>query len=523
MVAENNNRIVNNTLFLYFRMILTMLVSLFTVRIVFNSLGEIDYGINNVVGGVVLMFSFLSGTMASASQRFFAFELEKADNNKLKKTFSLTMFIYSGIGIIVFILAETIGYWFLKTHLTIPENRITAAIWVYHFSVLSFLMTILAIPYNSIIIAHEEMKIYSYISIAEVLFKLGSAFFLVIVPIDKLIFYSILLFMATTFVTLFYAIICRSKYVECKLMLSWDNKLFKELLSFSGWNLFGAVASVLSNQGINIILNIFFNPIINAARAIAFQINCVLNQFVMNFFNAVRPQITKYYAAGDNDEMVKLVFRSSKFSFFLLLFISMPVLLETNAILKIWLKDFPENTVLFTRLFIITALIETLTYPLMTAAQATGNIKKYQIVVGLILMSSLPISYLFLKLGYPPESVMYIIAIIAIISLFSRLYMLKNMICFPVTKYFSTIISKLVIVSALSFCPPALIILSINECFFRLFLTSFSSVLSSSVIIYIIGFTKQEQLFIVQLIKTKFFKLLLIFEKMGFSHNEYRR
>jgi O-antigen/teichoic acid export membrane protein len=282
--TENNKRIAKNTLMLYFRMLLIMGVSLYTVRIVLNTLGVEDYGIYNVVGGIVVMFSFLSNTMASASQRFFAFELGRKDYDQLKKTFSMTVTIYLIIAVIILILAETLGLWFLNTQLSIPVERMETANWVYQFTIFSFMMTMLTVPYNAAIVAHERMNVYAYVSIVEAFLKLLIVYILVLFSYDKLKLYAILMFGVTTFITLIYRTYCKRQFQECSYNFYWEKPLFKELIGYSGWNLFGAIAGILNNQGINILLNIFFGPIVNAARAIAYQVNTAVNQFVTNFF-----------------------------------------------------------------------------------------------------------------------------------------------------------------------------------------------------------------------------------------------
>jgi O-antigen/teichoic acid export membrane protein len=274
-------------------MILTMLVSLYTVRVVLNTLGVVDYGIYNVVGGVVAMFSFLSSTMASASQRFFAFELGRRDYDKLKQAFSLTLLIYIGIAILILVLSETVGLWFLNTQMTVPEERMNAANWVYQFSIFSFIMTILTVPYNSAIIAREHMKVYAYVSIIEVVLKLIIVYLLVFFSFDKLKLYAVLTFFVACLITFIYRTYCKRRFKECIYFFYWDANKFKEILSFAWWNMIGAMANIFKTQGINILLNVFFNPVINAARAIAFQVNSALTNFTNNFYMAVRPQITK--------------------------------------------------------------------------------------------------------------------------------------------------------------------------------------------------------------------------------------
>jgi O-antigen/teichoic acid export membrane protein len=500
---SNNKRIARNTAMLYFRMLLIMAVSLFTLRVVLKTLGTTDYGIYNVVGAIVVMFSFFSNTMASASQRFFAFELGRNDIPQLKKTFSLTITIYAIIAVIVLILAETIGLWLLNTQMVIPANRMEAANWVYQFSVLSFLITIITIPYNAAIIARENMKVYAYVSIFEVVMKLVIVYILVYFSYDKLKLYASLMFLVTCIITFIYRTVCKQKYAECRFHFYWDKGLFYTLIGYSGWNLFGAMAGILNNQGINILLNIFFGPVVNAARAIAYRVNDAVNQFVMNFLTAVRPQITKYYAAEENDKMMKLVFQSSKFSFFLLFLLSMPVLLETNYIFEVWLKETPEYVVAFTRLVIITALIDSLSYPLMTAAQATGEIKRYQAVVGGTMLLNLPISYCFLKAGFFPQVTMYIAIVISIICFSLRLWLLKGMVGLSIRDYFKKVILIVLSVSFMAYALPFSLTVCLNESFMRFIIIGTTGLVISVAAIYLIGLSKDERQFFLQLIENK--------------------
>jgi O-antigen/teichoic acid export membrane protein len=486
---------------LYFRMLLTMGVSLYTVRVVLNTLGAVDYGINNVVGGVVVMFSFLGNSMASASQRYFAFEIGRNDDIQLKRTFSTTMAIYALIAIIVLILAETLGLWFLNTQMKIPSERMVAANWVYQFSVLSFMMTLLAIPYNASIIAHERMNIYAYVSIAEVILKLIIVYILVLFSYDKLKLYAILIFFVTTIITLLYRSYCKRKFAECRFPFYWDKSLFKELVSYSGWNLFGALAGVCNDQGINIILNVFWGPVVNTARGIAYQVNGAINQFVQNFMTATRPQIIKYYSSGEKEQMLKLVFQSSKLSFFLLLILSMPVLLETQFILTLWLINAPDYVVVFTRLIIIGALIDSISYPLMTTAQATGRIKRYQATVGGVMLLNIPLSYIFLKLSFPPQTVFFVSIINSIVCLFIRLNMLKTMVNFPVSNFFTIVVVPLFLITSLGLFFPFLVLLQMQEGFLRFLIVGIVGLISSISLIYLLGLSKEEKFFIVQIIR----------------------
>src|SRR5690554_2679044 len=405
---------------LYFRMILTMLVSLYTSRVILNTLGVEDYGIYNVVGGVVSMFAFFNSAMSSATQRFLSYEIGKGDFVQLRKTFNATQIIHICIAVFIFILAETVGLWFVKNYLVIPPERLNAAIWVYHFSVLSFMVSIIQVPYNATIIAHERMNVYAYVSIIEVLLKLLIVFMLTWITYDKLILYGILHFGVMFLIAAIYRIYTRKNFEESKFEVVKDKGLYKTLISYSGWNLFGNIAGVAQGQGINIILNIFFGPVVNAARGIATQVQSAVNSFVSNFQMAVKPQIIKSYAANEKDYMISLIIQSSKYSFYLLFILSLPIILEVDQILKIWLITVPEYASIFTVLVLVIILINSISGPLMTAVQAAGKIAIYQAVIGTLLFLTLPISYVFLKLGYPPEVTLYITIVIEVIALIFR-------------------------------------------------------------------------------------------------------
>lgn len=506
-MESNNTRIAKNTLFLYFRMLLVMGVSLYTVRIVLKVLGVEDYGIYNVVAGIVAMFAFLSGSMASASQRFFAYDIGKKDDLKLKQTFSMSVTIYGMLAILIFILAETLGVWFLNNKMTIPTVRLYAANWVFHFAVFSFIITILAIPYNAAIIAKEKMKMYAYVSIIEVILKLGIVFLINLFNYDKLIIYAIMMFFSTFIIQIIYVLYCNFSYTEFKYSFYWNKELFKKLIGYSGWNLFGSLTGVLNNQGINILLNLFFNPVINAARGIALQINFAINQIVLSFMQAVNPQITKYYAEDKSDEMHSLIIQSSKFSFFLLSIFIVPIFLETEYILNLWLHNVPDYSVLFTRLFLVVILIDSLSFPLMTAAQATGEIKYYMLIVAGTMLLNLPVSYVLLIFKYPPQSVFYVAISISIICLILRLIMLKFMIKLDIFKFFFHVIFKVFSITIFACLISAIIVLYNDKSFLRLFLVIISNSFILLFLLYHFGLSKIEksllQNFIIEKLKLK--------------------
>lgn len=476
-------------------------VQLYTVRIVLETLGSSDYGLNNVVGGVVSMFSFLSNTMSNASQRFFSYEIGRGSTVKLKRIFSLTLIIYCILGLIILILAETLGLWFLNYKMVIPPERILAANYVYQFAVIGFIFSMFQVPYDAIIIAREKMNVYAYLGILQTVLKLLVVYLLVISPYDKLITYSFFILLITISITSINKLYCVKNFKESHFEWYWNKTEFKEIISYSGWNLFGALAGLGNNQGINIVLNLFFGPIVNASRAIAFQVNMSINGFVQNFMTATRPQIIKNYSKGNIDEMLKLVYQSSKFSFYLLFIVSLPLLVYTEFILHIWLGNFPSYTVFFTRMIILTTLIDTLAYSLITAAQATGKIKRYQIIVGGCLMLNVPVSYIFFKLGYSPEIAFEIAFTNAIICLYLRLYLLKLMIGLSILDFVKKVILKIVLVSILTFMPVYLINLKIGySSILGVSLSAFLIVVWTIVVIYMVGIDATEKFFLKNMI-----------------------
>lgn len=495
--TENNKRIAKNTLMLYFRMILTMLVSLYTSRVVLNVLGVSDYGTYNVVGGVVTMFGFFNSAMVSATQRFLSYELGRNDYVQLRKTFNATLIIHSVIAILIFILAETIGLWFVNTQLNLPEGRMEAAHWVYHFSVLSFMVSIIQVPFNSIIIARERMSVYAYMSILEVVLKLIIVFVLTWIAFDKLKLYGILLFTVSFIVASIYRIYCLKQFDETRFKLVKDRDLYKTLISYSGWNLFGNIAAVAKGQGVSIILNIFFGTVVNAAQGVANQVSAAVTSFVGNFQMASNPQIIKSYAAEDKAYMTNLVIRTSKFSFYLLFILTLPVMLEIEYILKLWLKLVPDYTAVFTILILINALIDTVSGPLMTSLQATGKIKVYQSVVGILLILILPISYLFFKLGFPPESTFFVCISIAIVAFVFRVLLTKRQIPeFSTRQFLQEILIRNIPVILLSVLIPWMIRINMQVGFTRLMIVTFTSLTISTITIYLIGLKSNEKAFV---------------------------
>lgn len=432
---ENNKRIAKNTIVLYVRMIFVLLVALYTSRVLLDVLGVEDYGVYNVVGGVVTMLGFFNGAMVSSTQRFFSFAIGQEDIEQLNQNYSTILLIQGGLALLVILLAETVGLWFVRTYLVIPPERMSAALWVYHFAVFSFVLSMLQLPFTALIITYERMNVYALISIGDVALKLLLVLILPYLPFDKLISYAVLLFCVALITCSAYMLYCKVRLKYVRVIKRFDRDLFRVLLSYMGWNLWGNSAAAVMGQGINILLNIFFGPAVNAARAIAYQVQGALSQLVTNFQLALNPPIVKSYARGEMDYMHRLIISGSKLSFFLLLLFAIPVGLETPLLLSIWLKEVPMHTVLFTNLILIVGCIDSLSGTLMTAAQASGKIKKYQMFVGLLLILNLPVSYAVLKLGGSPESTMIVAVVISLIALFVRLWIICPLVQLSVRTY----------------------------------------------------------------------------------------
>lgn len=505
---SNSKTIAKNTVYLYIRMFLIVGVTLYTSRIVLEQLGASDYGIYSLVGGIVAMLAFFRGAMANATRRYLAFDIGRGDFEQLKRTFSATLTIHVGIAIIVLVLAETVGLWYITHKMVFPENRIYAVNVVYQFSVFTFLINIIQVPYDALIQAREKMKVYALVSVFEAFLKLGAVFLLIYFGSDKLIVYAILSFIIAFIIRLIYQIYCRKEFAESKYYFEYDKEYFKELISYSGWNLFGSIATMVRGQGNNIILNLFFGTVVNAAYGLTSQVQNAVSMFVSNFQMALHPQIVKSYAKGDLKQNHQLIFQGSKLSFFLLFVIVCPIWFNIDFILSIWLKNVPEFTPIFIQLILIHLLIDCISGPLMVGAQATGKIKWYQIVVGTLLFLNLPISYLLLKVMHmEPYVVFEVMIILSLITLFFRIIFLKTMIQLPVLAYFKKVLWPIVLISILSnillfFILPLITTNSLWGAFIlRVLAISFVSV---GLIIFI-GLTKSE---------IRFFKEILL-KKLG--------
>lgn len=494
--SQNNKRIAKNTLLLYFRMLLTMAISLYTSRVVLHVLGVEDFGIYNVVGGVVAMFSVISGSLSAAISRFITYELGKGDKEKLVRIFSSSVTIQLGLGLVIIILAEVIGVWFLNEKMSIPENRMYAANWVFQLSILTFVINLISVPYNAAIIAHEKMSAFAYISILEVVAKLIIVYMLLLSPIDKLIFYAILMASVALIIRFVYGFYCKRNFEECTYHFILDKELLKKMFGFAGWNFIGASSAVLRDQGGNIVINLFCGPAVNAARGIAYQVNNAISGFVNNFMTALNPQITKSYAAGEKEYMMTLIYQGARLSFYILLILSLPVIVNAHYILTLWLKIVPEHTTLFVQLVLIFAMSESISNPLITAMLATGKIRNYQIVVGGLQMMNLPISYVLLRYGCIPETVLIVAICISQCCLASRLYMLRGMIGLSIREYISKVYFNVITVTLLSAIIPYITSYYLNETFINFIMICIISFICTFTVIYFIGCSRKERQFI---------------------------
>lgn len=481
-------------------------ITLYTSRIVLEQLGVSDFGVYNLVAGIVAMMGFMNAAMSSATQRYLAFDIGKNDPINLRKTFNTSLIIHGGIAVLIVLLAETIGLWYINYKMVLPLDRIYAANVVFQVSIFTLLVGVIQVPFNALIIAKERMNIYAYLSIVEAILKLAVVFLLVYFSTDKLITYSFLLFIVTLLIALFYQIYCKRSFPESRFMIPKDGDFYKELISYSGWNLFGNIAVVAKGQGVNLVLNLFFGTVINAAYAITNQVSSAINMFVVNLQMAFNPQIIKNYSQGNLQQMQSLIFQASKISFMLMLLLAMPILLNTDYILTLWLKDVPDDTIVFVQLALIGVLIESLSGPLMTAAQATGRIKWYQITIGTLIFLNLPISYVLLKIGMSPSVVFIVSIVIALISLHFRLFFLFLVLRFDVKRYYKYVVLKLFVIVLLSFFTAYFIetYMMSPTSIVDFIVQSFLLILALFLIILFVGLNFQERMYLKKLLKIKY-------------------
>ena len=489
----NNRRIARNTIALYIRMFCTMVISLFTSRIILDSLGISNFGIYNVVGGFVAMFSIFSSSLTNSISRFLTFELGKGDTEKLKRVFSTSLTVMFALSIVVLLIGETIGLWFLNSEVNIPADRMESANFVYQLSITTFIMGLMSVPYNASIISHEKMATFAYIGIFEIVMKLVIVYTLYISPFDKLKTYALLLFLLSLSIRLIYGLYCNRNFKECHYSFTYDKPLLRQMTGFAGWNFLGQGAYQLNGSGVNLLINIFFGVTLNAARGIAGQVNNAVSQFISNFMVALSPQITKSYAAGELAEMHKLVFRGAKFSYFLCLFFLIPICLETEYILDLWLVKVPDYTVSFVRWTLYITAVNIFSGTLITALHATGNIKRYMIIVGMVEVSNFPLTYIAFRFGANPLYSYYIYFGVYLVLMFLRLYLIKDLIRMSGRRYIREVYVKSAMVSAVSAIPPLLVMCAMPSSFVRLLTVCIVSVISTVGSVCVFGFTCEEK------------------------------
>lgn len=498
---SNNKRIAKNTIMLYIRTFVIMFVSLYTSRVILETLGETDFGIYNIVGGFIALLSFIKSALTVSTQRFLNVELGKNNEIGAAKVYSISLVIHIILAIGIYIILETIGLYFFENKMNIPVESKDAARWVYHFSALTACILLFRIPNDASIIAYEKMSFYAYVSIIEAILKLSVVYLLLFVNTKRLELYAFLILFTTLIINTVYSVYCHKKIQFCRFRIIWDKATLRNLFGFSGWSLLGGVANVAGTHGVNILLNIFFSVTVNAAMGIANQVYAAIYVFVNNFQTAINPQIIKFYAAGEKEQYLKLVFRSSKFSFFLLFVLAYPLMLCCNLIMDVWLVEVPKHTVSFVRLCLVYLMIDAISSSLWISAQAIGNIKKYQIIVSCILLLNIPIIYVLLKLGFSPESAVVIRIIMNFVAHCFRLVYLKNKINFPVKKYIKNVMLRCAVVSGLIIPIPLLCLLGFKITMLGYWTAVISSLILSIPIIYYVGLEQGERKFILNVIK----------------------
>ena len=504
MSSNTGGTIAKNTLFMYIRMALSILIGLYTSRVVLQTLGVEDYGIYNVVGGIVSLFIFLNNALGQATQRFIAYELGKSSGiNSLKRTFSMCLNIHILIALLIVLLAETVGLWLVFNKLVIPENRFHTALLVYQFSIVAAVISITQVPYNAEINAHEKFNVFALISIFDSLLRLSLVIALKYIQGDLLFWYGLMVLVANTTQTILFRTYCRIKFIECKYEIFWDKKLFHRVLDYTAWSLFGNLADTLSDQGVNVLLNMFFGPAVNASRGIAITIKTSVAGFVYSFQSVANPQIVKRYAVGDTHSMISLVFRTSKLSFFLYLLMMLPLCMEMEVVLKVWLGDIPEYLKEFSILTLLTVLLQSLGGTLQAAIQASGRIKLYQILVGGAKLLTIPICYVGLKAGLSPIYPFIVVMIIYSAVVYVNLYVTKKILDFPILQYLKQVILVDFVVLLMSLIIPFLLASIWEESYFRAIVLIPVCIISVVLTSFLVGFNKEERIWMIEMVSSK--------------------
>lgn len=502
-ISSSNQLIAKNTLMLYCRTLLIMAVALYTSRIVLDVLGIDNYGIYNVVGGIIGMFSAISGALSLVISRYMTFELGRGDAEKLNRIFSISINILLLFSFIIILIGETVGVWFLNWKMHIAPERLYAANWVLQTSLLAFCINLVSIPYNAVIVAHERMSAFAFISIIEAILKFLICYLLLVIPTDKLIAYSVFITLTALVIYFIYMIYCRRSFDECRYCFVYDRLLMKDMVSFTIWSFITHMAYVLNTQGVNILMNLFFGVALNAARGVAVQVQNAIMQFVTNFTMALNPQITKFYVQDRKKEMFNLICRGAKFSFFLLLVFSLPIMFEVEYILKLWLKIVPEHTANFIRLTIIGGMIDRLGDTGSTACRATGKIRGYSITLTTFTCLVFPFTWMAFGVGMPVESTYLIFIFVYVIVGLVRLFLMKRLLDFPPGLFLRKVICRISATSLLSLICPLLIVTFIPSCLYRFLLSIVIGIVATIVIIYSVGLSVHERIVVMEFVKNR--------------------
>lgn len=498
-MPTSSKTIAKNTIFLYFRMILVMLVSLYTSRVILEVLGASDYGLYNVVGGIVAMLAVLNGSISAGTSRFITYELGKGDKERLRNVFNVSLVSHIIIAFVVFVIAESIGLWFLNTKIIFPTDRLIAVNVVYQLSILTAMLSFTQIPYTATIIAHEKMSIYAYISILEVVLKLIMVFLLVrIHSYDSLIAYAIMLFFIQAAIIFIYRFYCLRQYEESHWRFVKDKKQYRTIMSFAGWDIIGSMCVISQGQGINILLNIYFGPIVNAAHAIAYQVQGAVQQLTNNFMMAVQPEIVKTYARNEHESMTRLINNAAIYSYFLLLICVLPLLFRMDYVLEMWLKKVPNYAVVFTQIILINIMIRAIANPVIKGVHATGDIKLFNLIAGGVGLMPLPVCWLGLHWGLSPTYAFWIVLIWGIIANIIEIFFLRKQLpVFSAKEHIKTVYLRCLLVTLVSVLPCFYLDSFYQNSFIGFCLYYLCSFISICVIVFFVGLTKSLKIAIV--------------------------
>ena len=491
--SVNNKRIAKNTFVLYLRTMFVMVVSLYTSRVILQVLGVEDYGVYQVVGGLVSMFSIISTSLSGAVSRFITFEIGRGRKDRLERIFATSLLIQIGLCVVVVLAVEIIGLWFLHNEMQIPEGRMEAAQWVLHCSVISFCLGLLSVPYNACIIAHEHMKTFAYVSIVETILKLGVVYLVSVSTVDSLILYAVLLVVLSALIRLIYSIYCHKHFEESRAKIVFDKEILKEMSGFSGWSFFTNTNFILNNQGVSMLMNVFFGVTVNAARGIATQVENAVLQFVNNFTIAINPQITKSYASGDLSIMHTLVCRGAKFSYFAMLIMALPIICESETILNLWLPEIPNHTIIFVQLSLIMGMCDSLGASGYTACAATGKLKRYSLIITQIGLLEFPLTWLFFAFGAPVVSTYYLYIFVKILVLIARMYLMRDMVDLKVKTFITSVFIPIFLTTIIAIIPSILILNLLEPSIYRLMLSVVVGILSVAISVLYVGMTHPER------------------------------